>query len=245
MLAILIVGDEILRAQDQELNSFYITKQLHSIGQQVNEIRIVSDDVDMIAATLTQLCVHYEYVISTGGIGPTHDDVTMQGAAKAFRVRLVLNEQMEKLLCDHYPQSHWDSVRKMAMLPEGSSIVLNKPSHWPVIRKDNLFLLPGLPSLLREKMEVIKELLPSLPIRWQGALFLDVAEHHIAQKLMELQSTTMHVQIGSYPVTDNDKWTVRLTFVAIKEDEVQAVFTQACTLFKNYIVIKQIPTVLQ
>jgi molybdenum cofactor synthesis domain-containing protein len=200
MVAILLIGDEILSGSVREANLYPMLTALGSIGYSVGEVRIVRDDVPEIAASFRQLRNRYEYVLSAGGIGPTHDDITVESAVAAFDVPAEEHPDMLAFLEARYDVPLSPMVRKMALLPRGTDVLGCTEGFWPVIRWENVFILPGLPRALQDKMNRITALLPHRNRIWSAEMYLDVDESLFADWLQQEQQLTDQVSIGSYPV---------------------------------------------
>lgn len=244
MIAVVLVGDEILSAQVRDENLFYIIDRLSEAGYETGEARIIRDDVEEIARTFRELCGKYEYVISAGGVGPTHDDVTLDGVARAFGVPLELNERMREFLLGHHGEEMGKSVVKMAMLPAGSVVDTGNDRRWPLVRVENCFVLPGLPRALRDKIDRIVAKLPMLDRSWIARLYLAVAEDMIADWLGELQERHPSVAIGSYPVLDEARYRTRLTFKATERGAVESVYEEAAQVLARYVVDQDPPEMM-
>lgn len=241
MIAVVLVGDEILSAQVRDENLFYIIDRLGEAGYETGEARIIRDDLDEIARTFRELSEKYEYVISAGGVGPTHDDVTLDGVARAFGVPLELNEKMRQFLSGHHGAEMGKSVIKMAMLPAGSEVDTGDNRRWPLVRKENCFILPGLPRALRDKIDRIVAKLPLLDRSWIARLYLNSSEDAIADWLGELQERFSAVAVGSYPVLDEKRYTTRLTFKGVDREAVTAAYEEAAVELKEQLVDRDPP----
>ena len=154
MVGILIVGDEILTADIQESNLHNMLQIFSRMGYDVKEVRIVRDVVSEIADALSILHKRCEFVFSTGGIGPTHDDVTMEAVAQAFCVSLLPHPEMLAFLTERYGMPLSPMVAKMALFPKDTRILKQKGNSWPIICKENVFILPGLPHAMLQKTAV-------------------------------------------------------------------------------------------
>lgn len=200
VVGILLVGDEILSGSVRESNLHLMITTLGRIGYSVAEVRIVRDSVSEIAAAFRELTGRYEIVISAGGIGPTHDDVTIDGLAGARNVALSTNEEMLRFLRMRYGEPLAPMVARMAQLPPGTEVLGCAEGHWPVIRSDGVYLLPGLPVALADKMRRIEELLPRRAPSVSAEIYLLEDESDFADWLDDFQHGLEGLSIGSYPV---------------------------------------------
>ena len=148
--AILIIGNEILSGRTQDTNTSTLANWLNSIGVKVNEVRVIPDEEKIIVDTLNLLRKTYNYVFTTGGIGPTHDDITAQSVSKAFNRKYEIHKEAFKILEAYYePGEFNDGRQKMVWMPEGAELILNPTSGAPGFSVDNVFCLPGVPSILK------------------------------------------------------------------------------------------------
>ena len=198
--AMLVIGDEILSGRTQDTNSNYVARQLTAIGIDLKEARVVGDVEDEIVAALNALRSRYDFVFTTGGIGPTHDDITADAVAKAFDVGIGYHPEAYALLEARYAKGEFNEARKrMARVPDGGTLIKNSASVAPGFQIGNVFVMAGVPMVMRAMME---EILPRLP---RGAPVLSVTistalpEGAIAQGLAEIQKAYPETAIGSYP----------------------------------------------
>lgn len=222
MVGILIIGDEILSASVREENLYLMLTTLGSIGYEVGEVRIVRDDGSAIAEAFRVLRERYEYVISAGGIGPTHDDITVESAIRAFSTPAEEHPEMLRFLESRYGSPLTPMVRKMAMLPRGTSVVGCVEGHWPVIRWENVFILPGLPRALADKMRRIVDILPPRATVYHGEIYLSADESEFADWLDAEKDRDPSISIGSYPVVGEYDYRSRLVVRGGNREAVRA-----------------------
>ena len=198
--AILIIGNEILSGRTQDTNTSTLATWLNSIGVKVNEVRVVPDDEKIIINTLNLLRKSYNYVFTTGGIGPTHDDITAESVSKAFNRKYQIHKEAFKLLEAYYKPGEFNEGRqKMVWMPEGAELILNPTSGAPGFNVDNVFCLPGVPSILKSMLGGLKnKIIGGEPIL-SHTISLRTVESEIANSLTKVQKQNKDVEIGSYP----------------------------------------------
>ena len=198
--AILIIGNEILSGRTQDTNTSSLANWLNSIGVMVEEVRVIPDVEKKIVETLNFLRKTYEYVFTTGGIGPTHDDITAQSVSKAFGINYEVHKEAFKILESYYkPGEFNDGRQKMAWMPEKANLILNPTSGAPGFNVENVFSLPGVPSILKSMLGGLKnKIVGGEPIK-SLTISLKTVESEIANSLSKVQNNNQDVEIGSYP----------------------------------------------
>ena len=198
--AILIIGNEILSGRTQDTNTSTLAIWLNSIGVKVNEVRVIPDNEKIIIDTLNLLRRTYNYVFTTGGIGPTHDDITAESVSKAFNRKYQIHKEAFKLLEAYYKPGEFNEGRqKMVWMPEGAELILNPTSGAPGFKVDNVFCLPGVPSILKSMLGGLKnKIIGGEPIL-SHTISLRTVESEIAGSLTKVQDKNKEVEIGSYP----------------------------------------------
>ena len=198
--AILIIGNEILSGRTQDTNTSTLATWLNSIGVKVNEVRVVPDDEKIIIDTLNLLRKSYNYVFTTGGIGPTHDDITAESVSKAFNRKYQVHKEAFKLLEAYYKPGEFNEGRqKMVWMPEGAELILNPTSGAPGFNVDNVFCLPGVPSILKSMLGGLKNKIVGGEPILSHTISLRTVESEIANSLTKVQEQNKDVEIGSYP----------------------------------------------
>ena len=198
--AILIIGNEILSGRTQDTNTSTLATWLNSMGVKVEEVRVVPDDERIIIKTLNLLRSSYDYVFTTGGIGPTHDYITAQSVSKAFGIKYEIHKQAFKILEAYYKPGEFNEGRqKMAWMPENAKLILNPTSGAPGFNVDNVFSLPGVPSILKSMLGgLTNDIIGGEPIK-SLTISLRTVESEIADSLTKVQNDHKDVEIGSYP----------------------------------------------
>ena len=200
--SILIIGNEILSGRTQDKNVNFISNWLNTeCGISVKEVRIIPDDEKIIVQNILTLSKRFNYVFTTGGIGPTHDDITAESISKAFKVKYEYHKKAFSILENYYGKKKFnDGRKKMAMMPSGSKLIYNPSSAAPGFMKKNVFSLPGVPSILRSMIENCKKFLVKGSVIHSKTINLFTVESNIANKLGKIQNKyKKKVDIGSYP----------------------------------------------
>ena len=198
--AILIIGNEILSGRTQDTNTSTLATWLNSIGVKVNEVRIIPDQEDIIVETLNLLRKSNNYVFTTGGIGPTHDDITAQSVAKAFGLKYELHKEGYKILEAYYQPGEFNEGRqKMIWMPANADLILNPTSGAPGFIVENVFCLPGVPSIMKSMLGGLKNKIVGGDPILSYTISLKTVESEIANSLTKVQEENQDVEIGSYP----------------------------------------------
>ena len=198
--AILIIGNEILSGRTQDTNTSTLATWLNSIGVKVGEVRVIPDIEKIIINTLNLLRSNYDYVFTTGGIGPTHDDITAESVSKAFGLKYKIHKEAFKILESYYKPGEFNKGRqKMIWMPDNANLILNPTSGAPGFNVENVFCLPGVPSILKSMLGgLTNSIVGGEPIL-SLTISLKTVESEIADSLTKVQNDNLDVEIGSYP----------------------------------------------
>ena len=198
--AILIIGNEILSGRTQDTNTSTLANWLNSIGVKVNEVRVIPDIEKKIVDTLKELKKRNNYVFTTGGIGPTHDDITAASVSKAFGLKYEIHKEAYKILEAYYKPGEFNEGRqKMVWMPENAKLILNPTSGAPGFSVENVFCLPGVPSILKSMLGGLKNRIVGGEPILSHTISLRTVESEIADSLSTVQDNNKDVEIGSYP----------------------------------------------
>jgi molybdenum cofactor synthesis domain-containing protein len=200
--SILIIGNEVLSGRTQDLNVSFISNWLNiNCGISVAEVRIIPDVEKIIIYNVIDLSKKFNYVFTTGGIGPTHDDITALSIARAFKVKYEYDPRAYAILEKYYGKEMFNSARKkMAKIPKGSSLITNPSSAAPGFKIKNVLSLPGVPSILKSMMPNLKKYLVKGPTIISRSINVQTVESNISLQLEKLQNKFLKkVDIGSYP----------------------------------------------
>ncbi len=206
---IVVVGNEILSAKIVDQNGPYLCRQLRLLGVHTRRIVTVPDDMAMIGQEVCQSSNAFKWVFTSGGIGPTHDDMTIAAVARAFKVETLEHPEMAKRIRGHYGDKLTQAHLRMALTPAGAEIIPTPDLRFPQLRFKNIFILPGVPELFRYKFDAIKHLFQSKPIVLKE-LYLRADEGEIAQALLQVEQAHPGVLIGSYPSFRPKEYSVRI-----------------------------------
>ncbi|MBL6858125.1 MAG: competence/damage-inducible protein A [Pelagibacteraceae bacterium] len=200
--AILIIGNEILSGRTQDSNVSFISTWLNlNCGILIEEVRIIPDIEKKIIINILDLCKRFKYVFTTGGIGPTHDDITALSVSKAFKVKYDFNQEAYRILENFYGKKNFNDARKkMAKMPSGSKLIYNPSSAAPGFMIKNVLCLPGVPSILKSMMPNLKDFLIRGVKIQSKTISIQAVESKIADDLAQLQKKYLKkIEIGSYP----------------------------------------------
>ena len=218
--AILIIGNEILSGRTQDTNTTTLATWLNSIGVKVGEVRVIPDIEKTIIDTLNTFRSTYDYVFTTGGIGPTHDDITAESVSKAFGLKYEIHKGAYKILEEYYKPGEFNEGRqKMVWMPENANLILNPTSGAPGFNIQNVFCLPGVPSILKSMLGgLTNRIVGGKPIL-SLTISLRTVESEIANALTKVQDNNKDVEIGSYPFFQAGK--LGVSIVIRSEDQLK------------------------
>jgi molybdenum cofactor synthesis domain-containing protein len=215
--AIIIIGNEILSGRTQDSNSSIIALWLNPLGVKVQEVRVIPDVEGVIVKTINEVRKKNNYVFTTGGIGPTHDDITAKSISKAFNVKYEVNKEAYKILENYYKQGEFNEGRqKMAWTPSQAKLILNPTSGAPGFIIGNVYCLPGVPSILKSMLGGLNNLISGGKPIVSHTINLRTVESEIAKSLTLAQDSNKDVEIGSYPFFKAGKLGVA---IVIRSDE--------------------------
>lgn len=210
---IAIIGDEILTGKFADENAAFLIGELRALGVELRRIVVIPDVLDDIAATVTELAARFDHVFTSGGVGPTHDDVTMAGIAQGFGTRVVREPVLEERVRAYWGERLAAPNLRLADVPEGAELVYGKDTVWPVVAYRNVYILPGVPSLFRRKFVDIRDRFRAVPMTVARA-YLDAEEGQIAGDLDAVVAAFPAVRIGSYPRFTERDFKVLITLEA-------------------------------
>jgi len=231
---IIIIGNEILSGRTNDLNTSKLAKWLNSIGIKVIETRTIPDIEEKIISTINELKKKFDYVFTTGGIGPTHDDITSESVSKAFNLKYEIHKEAYKILEKYYGTDEFNEGRqRMSWMPSKANLILNPASGAPGFYVENVFCLPGVPSILESMLiNLNNKLIGGEPIL-SKTISLTTLESEIAKPLKHVQEKNSEVDIGSYPFFRKGKIGVSIVITSREQSKIDKCNSQILELIKE------------
>ena len=232
--AIIIIGNEILSGRTQDTNTSALATWLNSLGVKVSEVRVIPDEQEKIIDTVNVLRKKYDYIFTTGGIGPTHDDITAQSVAEAFNLKYEIHKEGFKILESYYKPGEFNEGRqKMIWMPKNANLILNPTSGAPGFSVENVFCLPGVPSILKSMLGGLKnKIIGGEPII-SHTISLRTVESEIAKSISKVQNQNDDVEIGSYPFFHAGKLGVSIVLRSESQSKIDICNSQILEIVKN------------
>lgn len=207
-----MIGDELLSGKIEEANVYALARALRRIGVDLQRVVMVRDDLDVIAREVKELSASHDWLFTSGGVGPTHDDVTVHAVARAFGVKVVEEPSLASMLREHYKERCTDGHLQMALIPEGATLESHDTLRWPTIRIENTWLLPGVPEIFRMKLAVVMGRLAGGVGYVSRAVFTKMDEGDLKALLDQVVERFPDVSVGSYPKWQDPTYKTKLTF---------------------------------
>lgn len=218
--AVIIIGDEILSGQVNDKNAYFLATMLQNLGVELGLIVTIPDNIETIAKWVSSLSREYDFVITSGGIGPTPDDMTRDGIAKGLGLKLELNKEAEAELNMYYKGKMNEKRLLMAYLPEKTVIIRNPETGAPGFKVKNVYVFPGVPILLEKLFETVKEDFRSEPI-YKKSFTTNVGESFFAHLMDELPLKFKDVSVGSYPKIEKKPYCAELVLKSRNKDRLE------------------------
>jgi molybdenum cofactor synthesis domain-containing protein len=210
--AVLVIGNELLSGKVEEANVHVLAGALRALGIELRRVVIVLDDLEVIAREVKELSEAHDWLFTSGGVGPTHDDVTVLGVARAFGVAAVEDPTLAKMLRDYYGDRCTAGHLQMALVPEGASLEMHESVRWPTIRLRNTWLMPGVPEIFRMKLAVVVDRLSGGVGFLSRSVFTKMDEGDLKPLLDQIVERFPDVGVGSYPKWQDPTYKTKLTF---------------------------------
>ena len=232
--SIIIIGNEVLSGRTKDLNTSTVSMWLNSIGINVREVRVIPDIEKIIVDTVIELSSKFNYVFTTGGIGPTHDDITAESISKAFNLEYGFHKEAFSILEKYYEPGQFNEGRqKMAKMPISAKLILNPSSGAPGFYVKNVFCLPGVPSILKSMLGGLNNVLVGGDPILSKTINLRTYESEIAKSLTNVQDNNKDVEIGSYPFFRQGKLGVSLVLRSVDQIKIDKCNSQILEFVKE------------
>lgn len=207
---IVIIGNEVLSGKTRDTNSHFFCVELRQLGVEVQKISTIQDGIELIGQEVAEFSRRYDYVFTSGGVGPTHDDVTIEGVAHGFRLNVVRHPEIEQRMRRRLGGDVNEARLRMANVPEGAALLATEALFAPIINIHNVYIFPGIPSILQERFHAIKERFRDAPYHLKN-VYVKYGEGIIAAMLNDLLTKFPELMLGSYPVIDSPDYKVKVT----------------------------------
>jgi molybdenum cofactor synthesis domain-containing protein len=210
--AALVVGNELLSGKVEEQNLYVLARLLRGLGVLLRRAVFVLDDVEVIAREVAELSRTHDWLFTSGGVGPTHDDVTIEAVARAFGVPVVMSPLMAAMIRAHYAEKCTEGHLRMALVPEGAALETTAEVPWPTVRMKNVWLMPGIPEVFRMKLPVVAHRLGQGLAFVSRAVYTKLDEGVLKPMLDSVLVRFPDVDVGSYPKWHDPSYKTKLTF---------------------------------
>ena len=221
--SLIIIGDEILSGRTEDKNLVYLAYWLGKIGINLSEVRVILDDEEAIVGAVNNLRKKYDYVFTTGGIGPTHDDITTESIAKAFGVETRIDddalEKMQEFLAG---KELTEPLLKMLHIPEGGELIYSPATKAPGYKIGNVFVMAGIPKIMQGMLEGMYDYLEKGDVVHSKSLEIMVGESFFAEDLTKIQKQCPHVSVGSYPFSKDGVYGATIVLRSTQESELNS-----------------------
>jgi molybdenum cofactor synthesis domain-containing protein len=220
--AALIIGNELLSGKIVEANLVVLARELRQLGVLLRRSVMILDDLDVIAHEVRELSAGHDVVFTSGGVGPTHDDLTIEGVARAFGVPTVVAPEIERLIRHHYAERTTEGHLLMARIPQGARLVATESMPWPTVVMRNVWVLPGVPEVFQMKLPHVRgDLVGGTPF-CSLAVYTRLDEGDLKPMLDRVVAAHANVEVGSYPKWHDPEYKTKLTFDGLDEAAVRA-----------------------
>ena len=207
---IVIIGNEVLSGKTQDINSYFLCTELRQLGVEVQKIATIQDEIELIGREVAEFSRRFDLVFTTGGVGPTHDDVTIDGIAHGFGLKVVRHPDIEGRMRQRLGRDINEARLRMANVPDGATLLATDALFAPVVNIRNVYIFPGIPKILQERFHAIKERFRESPYFLKN-VYVRYGEGIIAAMLNDLLVKYPEIMLGSYPMLDLPEYKVKVT----------------------------------
>ncbi|MCC6215032.1 MAG: competence/damage-inducible protein A [Polyangiaceae bacterium] len=212
--ALLVIGNELLSGKIRDENIVELARTLRSLGVQLARVVVVPDDMSILVAEVRELASRFGVLVTSGGIGPTHDDLTIEAVARAFDRRVVTDDRLAQMIRLAYGERCSEAHLRMALVPEGCTLATTPDVRWPTILLENVWVLPGVPEVFRSKLVVLRAWLRGPRPFVTRAVYLTLEEADVKERIDRVVAEHPEVEVGSYPKWFDSAYKTKLTFDA-------------------------------
>jgi len=235
---IVVIGNEILSGKTADSNSTFLARELRQLGVTLKRIVVIPDEIEVIAETVRAFHEQFDVVFTSGGVGPTHDDITIEGVARALGQQVIVHPVLEAKIREYLNGRSVNSAHlKMAEVPEGAELLMDDKLRFPTIKVENIYVLPGIPEILQQKFLAIKGRFSVDPY-YLKIIYANEAESAIAIHLNATLQEYPELLLGSYPKIGDTEYRVKLTLESKNKDYVERAFLHLLTLLPEGCVVK-------
>lgn len=235
---IVVIGNEILSGKTVDSNSAFLARELRQLGVTLKRITVIPDEMDVIAETVREFHQQFDIVFTSGGVGPTHDDITIEGVARALGRRVLIHPELETRIREYLNGRPANAAHlKMAEVPEGAELLTDSRLRFPTIKVENIYILPGIPEILQQKFLALKDRFVVDPY-YLKIIYTNELESTIATHLNETLELYPDLLLGSYPKIGSDEYKVKVTLESKDKSYVERAFSHLLTLLPQGSVVK-------
>ncbi len=231
-----VVGNEILSGKVHDSNSYFAARELRKVGVALKRIAVVPDELEPVAEEVNYCARRFEFVITSGGVGPTHDDITMEAVARAFGRRLVVHPELERMIRDYFTERLATGM-KMAEVPEGATLNAAGDLRFPTVQLENVYILPGIPQIFEAKLSALLGRFATDPY-YIRTIYTSAGEGTIAEYLKACLETYPALLLGSYPRLGDPEYRVKLTLESKDREYVERAFDHLIQLLPRDMVVR-------
>lgn len=235
---IVVIGNEILSGKTVDSNSAFLARELRQLGVTLKRVTVIPDELDVIAETVRDFHRQFDIVFTSGGVGPTHDDITIEGVARALGRQVIVHPLLESKIREYLNGRSVNAAHlKMAEVPEGAELLMDDRLRFPTIKVENIYVLPGIPEILQQKFLALKDRFSVDPY-YLKIIYTTEIESTIATHLNDTLRAYPDLLLGSYPKIGNDEYRVKLTLESKDKNYVERAFTHLLNLLPQGCVVK-------
>ncbi|HTT74653.1 MAG TPA: competence/damage-inducible protein A [Candidatus Binataceae bacterium] len=235
--AMVVIGNEILSGKVQDTNAYFTARELRKLGVALKRIAVVPDEIQPIVNEVSYCAKTFDFVLTSGGVGPTHDDITIEAIAAAFGRKLMIHPELERIVLQHFKGGANAAGLKMTQVPEGAVLNAGGDLRFPTVQLENVYILPGIPQIFERKLMALAGRFTTDPY-FIRTIFLDASEGLIAEYLNQCLGIYPELLLGSYPRIGDSSYRVKLTLESKDVDYLQKAFDYLMGLLPRDAVVK-------